>query len=95
MKQITVNDKTYKTDGNWYEIEHVYDDCDDELISGFTYNGQWHALDNYIKTSNNAWNNEPEHYEAGLHARDMTSYYKPDYVELDSSGEAVRVWKEV
>lgn len=90
----TVNGVTYASDGQWYEIEYIVS-ADDETITGFIYNGEWKDLNNYIKTSNNAWNNEPEHYAAGLHARDITSHYKPDYIELDDNGEAVRVYEEV
>ena len=88
-----INGVTYASDGQWYEVECI-DSSDDETITGFNYNGQWHDLNNYIKTRSNAWNNEPEHYKNGLHARDITSYYKPCYIEIDDSGDAVRVYEE-
>lgn len=97
MKQITVNNKTYATDGNWYKIEFRPYKNDDQIEyeSGFMYNGNWETFGNYINTLNNAWNNEPEHYAAGLHARDITSHYKPNYIELNDTCEAVRIWQEV
>lgn len=96
MEQKTVNGIKYQSTGEWHEITHNPARDDEDMQAGFKdVTGTWHSLDNYIKTSNSSWNNEPYHHAAGLHARDITQYYKPEYIELDECCESVKVWQEV
>jgi len=96
MESKTIGKKKYISTGEWCEIEYTQNEDDsDEMTAYFVdTGGNKHDINNYVKT-NSVWNNEPECYAAGLHARDITQYFMPDYIELDETCSEVKNWKEI
>ena len=93
----------YEKVSRWLKIEYTIiskrnrladyaDDSGADLyLTYFRYKGQQYALGQFMKLST------PITLEDGtvLSAFDCTRYYNPLLLEMNSTGEAVRLWEEV
>lgn len=90
MKTVEITGTTYKSSGKWIEIKYRNNE---EATPYFMNNGICHILDNYVRT-NCAWCDMPDYHKAGLHAYNSTDPYYPDFIRINSTGDAVMIWRQ-
>lgn len=79
-REITDEMKEYTSEEDWYQ-------------AGFEYEGGFHWLSDFIRCHNNSWSGiDAPNY---IHGYDSTNIYNPLFVEINDSGEAVRLYEYV
>jgi hypothetical protein len=81
----TVNETTFKTSGKSIEIQYNNEGC-----PYFMNSGKRAFLSDYIRTN---YGGKSELFDNNLHAYDSTNSYYPDFIELDTRGETVKIWR--
>ena len=81
----TIGEMTLKTSGKNIEIQYNFDGN-----PYFMNNGKRAFLSDYMRTN---YSGASELFDAGIHAYDSTNSYYPDFIELDNSGEVVKIWR--
>lgn len=78
---------------DWIEIEYANNVDEDEAVPVFGYKDKFFYLRDFIRCHNNPWGDMlvPDY----IHAYQSTEYHNPYFIELSSSGDAVRLYLEV
>lgn len=91
----------FKLISDWLEIEYreitedmkAYTKEEDYWQPGFEYEGNFNYLSDFIRCHNNPWSGIdcPDY----IHGYDSTDIYRPLFVEISDSGDAVRLYKHI
>lgn len=79
-KEITDEMKEYTNEDNWIQ-------------GGFEYNGDFYWLSNFVRAHNNPWGEID--CPGFIHGYDATNIFRPLFVEISDSGDAVRLYKHI
>ena len=85
---------------DWLEVEYRENsdgsqNCpegEDSLQPCFYYNEAWHYLSDFYRCHDNPWGNVnvPEY----IHGYDMKNYWSPIYIQVNDSGDFVKVYEK-
>ena len=91
----------YKEVSDWLEIDYreitedmkEYTDEEDYWQPGFEWDGEFRFLSDFIRAHNNPWGNidAPDY----IHGYDSTNIFRPLFIEISNSGDAVRLYEHV
>lgn len=88
-----INGLLFESNGEWLEIEYSeeLDENDDyEQYSYFRINGDIERINEYTATDRNS-----DLYKNGLHAYKVLSNSFCRFLELDKSGDSVKIWYQI
>ena len=79
------------------EIEYDFPEDDEasDLIPGFTFEGEWYPLDDFIRCDNPHWGLNDSSIPSYIHAYEVGSHYNPLYIGISDDGEFVDVYERV
>ena len=85
MKTIKINDVELKTSNKWIEIKYLYSTGE----AYFMNNGKKFYLNNVMRISDKIYNDN------NIHGICSLQWYKPDFISINSTGEAVKIYRQV